>query len=228
MWNHARTEAEIASTINMRLATAQTGLVGRWSLDEGTGTLVRGSAGTSLDGTITGADWSWTGSAPFDVVIGPPVVAAPSGLAGSSPNSLTIDLSWVDESNNETSFEIERSDAGLVGPFTLQATVGQGEVSWTDVDVDASTEYCYRVRAVNPHAASDWSATACVTTLAETDHALSFGGTHGYVTFGEAPELGLEQFTIETWFRRDGLGELASTGGIVAVPLMAKGPSCPA
>ena len=45
------------------------------------------------------------------------------------------------------------------------------------------------------------------------------------MTFGAAPGLGASTFTIETWFRRDGAGIATNTGtgGVVAVPLVAKG-----
>lgn len=55
--------------------------------------------------------------------------------------------------------------------------------------------------------------------------ALSLGGTNAYVTFGNNSSLGLSQFTLECWFRRNGTGSTASTGtgGVTAVPLIAKG-----
>ena len=57
------------------------------------------------------------------------------------------------------------------------------------------------------------------------NNALSFDGVNDYVTFGSASRLGASNFTIEVWFRRTGAGVSASTGtgGITAVPLLAKG-----
>ncbi len=54
---------------------------------------------------------------------------------------------------------------------------------------------------------------------------LSFGGTNAYVTFGPASKLNLSTFTIETWLRRDGVGQTAYTGkgGVDAIPLVTKG-----
>ncbi len=54
---------------------------------------------------------------------------------------------------------------------------------------------------------------------------LQFGGTNAYVTFGIAPQLGLPEFTLECWFNKQGAGVTASTGtgGVVALPLIAKG-----
>ena len=46
-----------------------------------------------------------------------------------------------------------------------------------------------------------------------------------YATFGAAPGLGAANFTVETWFRRDGAGVSTSTGtgGVDAIPLVTKG-----
>ena len=63
---------------------------------------------------------------------------------------------------------------------------------------------------------------------------LRFDGTNDYVTFGTSTELGLTQFTLETWFKREGagvgnttgtggIGGTGGTGGLDQVPLIAKG-----
>jgi len=225
IWSHARTLAEIRGTINDAISTPQTGLIGRWSLNEGTGTAVSGSAGTTVDGTITGSNWAWAGGAPFDIVIVPEPPAAPSSLVAAAISHAQIDLSWVDNAHNETTFEIERSTSGSGGPFAALATVGANVTSHGDAGLDALTEYCYRVRAVNSEGASDWSNVACETTPAEGEFALDFGGTDARVTFGAAPALGAAEFTLECWFRRDGAGVTANTGsgGVLAVPLVTKG-----
>ncbi len=55
---------------------------------------------------------------------------------------------------------------------------------------------------------------------------LDFNGTSQLVSLGDPNSLDLSQFTIETWFRRDGQGTFASTGsnGVTnAVPLVTHG-----
>ena len=54
---------------------------------------------------------------------------------------------------------------------------------------------------------------------------LDFGGTNAYVDFGNPAKLHLPEFTIETWFRRDGPGDttLTGTGGSNATALVARG-----
>jgi len=61
--------------------------------------------------------------------------------------------------------------------------------------------------------------------IGAVNNALSFDGVNDYVTFGSASRLGASNFTIEVWFRRAGAGVSANTGtgGVVAVPLLARG-----
>lgn len=55
--------------------------------------------------------------------------------------------------------------------------------------------------------------------------ALRFDGIDDHVAMGIAPELGLEQFTVEAWVRRDGRGKETNTGvgGLPLVPIAGKG-----
>lgn len=52
---------------------------------------------------------------------------------------------------------------------------------------------------------------------------LYFNGVSDQVALGNPAELGLSTFTLETWFRREIPGTSANTGGVVAIPLIAKG-----
>lgn len=62
-------------------------------------------------------------------------------------------------------------------------------------------------------------------TCGEVGYALAFDGDDDYVDMGDPTALGLTQFTIETWFLREGHGETARTGGggVRAIPLVTKG-----
>ena len=225
IWNVARTQAEIQSTANSQITTATSGLVARWSLDEGSGSAISGSAGTSVNGTITGADFTWVGPAPFNLSFTPP--AAPTEFAADAPNSSQINLSWSDNSGNEAGFEIERSTTGSGGPFLPLTTRPANATSYTDGGLSPSTSYCYQIRAVNGAGASSYDGPACATTDAAATFALDFAGST-YVTFGDPAALDLASFTVECWFRRDGTGTVVSTGsgGIPnAIPLVTKGTS---
>jgi hypothetical protein len=61
---------------------------------------------------------------------------------------------------------------------------------------------------------------------ASAQQAYRFNGTSNYVTFGNASALGLNTFTLEVWFRKEGSGITTTSGvsGLTAVvPIVAKG-----
>ena len=108
IWNYARTQAEIRSTINSQITSAQTGLVARWALNDG-GTTVAGSAGTTVNGTVTGSGYFWvTPGAPFNVNFAPdmPTLNAPaigSTVLTLSP-TLSVNVSDPDTTNLTVTF----------------------------------------------------------------------------------------------------------------------------
>lgn len=57
IWNTARTAQEIADNYQKRLIGNESGLVGYWKLDKGSGTTVEDSTSNANTGTITGAIW---------------------------------------------------------------------------------------------------------------------------------------------------------------------------
>jgi hypothetical protein len=63
IWNTARTAQQIADNYNKRLIGNESGLVGYWKLDKGSGTTVTDSTSNANAGTITGAVWD--NSEPF-------------------------------------------------------------------------------------------------------------------------------------------------------------------
>ncbi len=63
IWNTARTQQQIADNYQKRLIGNESGLVGYWKLDKGSGTTVADSTTNANAGTITGAVWD--NSEPF-------------------------------------------------------------------------------------------------------------------------------------------------------------------
>lgn len=93
---------------------------------------------------------------------------APSELAATATFG-QVDVTWIDNSDDETGFEIWRSSTGSSGTFTLVATVEAGVTTLGNTGLDAGAEYCYRVRAVgNGGRQSDFSNTDCATTPVPT------------------------------------------------------------
>ena len=87
VWNVARSAANIQATMTGPLASAA-GLIGRWSLDEGTGTTIADSTGNGNTGTIqNGAVW----------VAGTPYVSTPlpPGNYGIHFTGTTADAGYV-------------------------------------------------------------------------------------------------------------------------------------
>ncbi|WP_338873508.1 fibronectin type III domain-containing protein [Spirosoma sp. SC4-14] len=91
----------------------------------------------------------------------PPV--APAQLMVVPTSASEIRISWADQSGNETSFELERSNsAGSV--FAKLADLPANSTSYEDRGLTPATAYCYRVRAKNAIGESDYSTVTCVTT----------------------------------------------------------------
>ena len=93
-----------------------------------------------------------------------PIPDAPSDLTATVFSSSEIDLTWTDNSSNETGFKIERK-LGVGGTYSQIATVGAGVVSYNDTSLVVNTTYYYRVRATNAGGDSAYSAEAHATTL---------------------------------------------------------------
>ena len=88
--------------------------------------------------------------------------AAPDNLTAAAASSGQVDLSWNDNSANETGFRLDRSLNGV--DFVEVAAPAAGVTAYQDVGVSPSTTYIYRVRAYNSAGASSPSGTATVTT----------------------------------------------------------------
>lgn len=94
---------------------------------------------------------------------GPP--AAPSGLATGSVTDDSIDLSWTDNSSDETAFEVWMSTPDNTN-FNLFSTVGAGSTGTNAGGLDPETPYYFKVRAERSGVYSDFSNEVSETTLA--------------------------------------------------------------
>ena len=227
VWNYARSEAGIDSTIDLTLSAPRTGLVARWGLDEGAGSVVNGGAGTVVTGTITGSGWSWQPPAPFDLDPQPSTRPAPPlNISATAVSINQVHVTWTDASDDERGFVLQRSASGPGGPYPTNITVPANATSYDDNDVLPNTPYCYNIQSFNLAGPSIWNGPGCATTPLENNRAISFGGTDSYVAFGDPVALHLSHFTLECWFRRDGNGVPTSTGtaGVTdAIPLLTRG-----
>src|SRR5262245_18369799 len=74
-----------------------------------------------------------------------------------------LTATWIDSSNNELGFSIERS-TGTTGTFAEIGRTGAGITAYADASAADSTTYCYRVRAYDTTTYSNYSNVACATT----------------------------------------------------------------
>jgi titin len=89
---------------------------------------------------------------------------APTSLGASATSSSSIDLSWTDNSTDETNFVVERS-ATSGSAFRTIAILGVNTTSYADMTgLSASTTYYYRVYATNGVGSPGFSNEASATT----------------------------------------------------------------
>lgn len=88
---------------------------------------------------------------------------APGNLDASAPNYFTVDLTWQDNSSDETGFNLEKYNSQR-RVWEVLDSLESNVTNYTDLDVQARTLYQYRVKCYNGGGASGYSNTAEVTT----------------------------------------------------------------
>jgi hypothetical protein len=97
-------------------------------------------------------------------VVLPDPPAPPTGLKATPVSRSQINLTWTDNSNNESGFKIERATSSS-GPFQPIATAGANATSYSSTGLARNTTYYYRVCATNDGGDSGYSNTASAKTL---------------------------------------------------------------
>ncbi len=75
------------------------------------------------------------------------VINAPSGLTATPTSATQINLTWTDNSSNETGFKVERSTDGT--NYTVAAMVTANTTVYLDNGLTAGVNYYYRILASN-------------------------------------------------------------------------------
>ena len=90
--------------------------------------------------------------------------APPSNLTATATSCTNVNLTWTDNSDDETGFKIERKESG--GTYTEIATVTANATTYSDTAAQAQKTYYYRVVAYNSFGNSSYTSEANVTTPA--------------------------------------------------------------
>ncbi len=88
---------------------------------------------------------------------------APSNLAASTISHIQINLSWQDNSSDETGFVIERK-LGTGGTYSQIATVAANTTAYSNTGLAPNAQYCYHVSASGASGNSGFSNESCATT----------------------------------------------------------------
>lgn len=88
--------------------------------------------------------------------------AAPGNLSATTASESQLNLSWTDNSGNESGFEIERSQDGT--NFLKIADAEANATSYSSNGLSPDTQYWYRVKAKNNGGSSGYSNVASATT----------------------------------------------------------------
>ena len=208
-----------------------------WSQVSGPGTAIFGApaaAITTVDFTALGTyvlqlraddgELSATDAVTIEVtgvVNTAPVVEAGADQAITLPANVTS-LSGTVTDDGLPAASLTAAWSKVSGPGTV--TFANAAAPATDAAFSMQGVYVLQLSATDGLLSG--SDTVTVTVNADpANKAIDFGGTNAFVTLGPAPSLGASRFTIETWFRRDGAGvaTFTGTGGVTAIPLVAKG-----
>jgi serine protease AprX len=87
---------------------------------------------------------------------------APGSLAAASASKSQINLTWADNSADESGFKVERSTDGQV--YTQLTTAAAGTKSYASTGLTGGKKYYFRVRAYNANGNSAYTAVATATT----------------------------------------------------------------
>ncbi len=111
-----------------------------------------------------GNDSAWSNVATATTSVTPP--AAPTNLVATASSSYEIDLTWTDNSGNETGFTLERSSVSDTTGFSeVSSSIAANAVSYNDTNGSAGTIYWYRIKATNAGGPSGYSNTASAATF---------------------------------------------------------------
>jgi chitodextrinase len=148
-WSRARTTTELGTTWQSPVTGGETGLVGWYDFNEGSGTSTCSSIVTSqcmtLHNTVSANVWN-AGEAPTTGGGDTTAPSVPQDLVATPTSSTAIDLNWSASTDNAggggvASYRVQRGGATIAGSVA--------GTSYSDSGLTANTTYSYTVSAVD-------------------------------------------------------------------------------
>ena len=189
IWNYARPVQQIRDGMGLQIISAP-GLLARWGLDEGSGTIVVDSAGRAINGVIRGTGWDRANGVAFNSDRSPlsPVLVAPANGAGGVSTSISLSVSVSDPDNDNLVVTYYGKPAGSAGAdFSIIALpdtqyYAAGLYGGTPAIFTAQTQWIVNQQAVRN--------VACVTHLGDcVEHGNNNGNTREWDNVNAAMSL---------------------------------------
>ncbi len=130
----------------------------------------------------------------------PITLQAPTGLTATAVSSSQIDLTWQDNSANETGFQVQRRVAGSTNWVQI-ATTATNATAFSNTGLQPNTTYHYRVQAFNATESSAFSNQAMATTPASITLQAPTGLTATAVSSSQIDLTWQDNSTNETGFQ---------------------------
>ena len=109
-------------------------------------------------------DSSYSNTVSVLTLAAPALPVDPTHLTAAAISRSQINLSWMDNADNEAGYRIERCKGSTCTNFALIATVGANVTSYANTKLTANTTYRYRILAFNANGSSGYSNVAASTT----------------------------------------------------------------
>jgi fibronectin type 3 domain-containing protein len=136
IWSYARSAQEIVDNKNIEIQSAP-GLVGRWGLNEGTGTIAADSSGNAINGTlVNGPLWA----AGYNPAV---TVAVTRGPYLQTGTSASVIVRWRTSSATNSRVDYGTSPAALTQSASDATSTTEHEIKLTGLSAD--TQYYYAV-----------------------------------------------------------------------------------
>ncbi|MDB6121455.1 MAG: Fibronectin type domain protein [Pedosphaera sp.] len=143
-------------SVNQEVSGGQWNLIGNFNFAVGTTGNIQITDGFADAGQLVMADGIKLH------YMSPP--AAPSGLVATTISASQINLTWTDNSPDESNFVVARSTTAG-GPYTDIATLAANATTYSNTGLAANTTYYYVVRAISANGVSPNSNQGSATTL---------------------------------------------------------------